>query len=55
MSQEYQTFAYRSSILGDIWTPQKEILDGCYAKQKWTRWIQKTIFEMYALLIVINI
>ncbi len=40
MSQEYKTFAHPpGAILDDVYTPQKEILDGWYAKQKWIKGI----------------
>ncbi len=55
MLRESQSFAHSSSILDHVQTSQKEIPDGWYVKEKWTRGVQRTIFEMYAFSIIINI
>ncbi len=55
MSWESQTFGNSSSILDDVQTSQKEILDEWYVKQKLTSGLQKTIFGMYAFFNIINI
>ncbi len=47
-------FAHPSSILNDVYTSEKEIVDEWYVKQKWTRRVQKESLA-YKFFLLINI